>query len=1346
MAGENSIRYFRRPMEDTALPAANGAGDAVIPDEDVARQAVGSLRGYAYQVWASALAWTALGPGEVLLLEVAEDFSILAADALAMRQVKDTAGSGSVTLRTAGVVQAISTLWRYQQADPARKVSMAYLTTSSSGKEQNTSFPDGLAGLEYWRQAARHGADIEPLRQFLLTLDIDVELKAWLQTASEGEVRDKLLQRIRWECGQPPLRDVEELLDDALIDLCEAQGAPPSSASLARDMVVVEILRAATSSEASRRRRTRAQLSKVLEQATSVSIPIGAMRSLMGGGGHAAAGAAAALEPLVSPLGALSIDRPAASGAIRQAVSAGQAWLFGASGTGKTALASSLARATNRPWRVIDLRDLQAAEAARRLREARRELLDHEPIAGVVVDDLPTEAAASIKRQLLLLRSQLGRRDASLLVISYKEPPPSLCADLGLAASGVLEAPYFTEAETAELIVSASGDPAVWTKSVQISCGGGHPQLVAARIAGLRSRGWPKADLLDLLEPSGVRDVEAEREAVRTRLYAELAPEARTLLYRLSFLTGTFDRELAMALGASPPPISQAGEVLDLLRGPWLESRQGGRLRVSPLVANAGSKVFSAPEAKALHEAIATNLAQRSPIPAEQLPQLLISSLASNHHTGFLVIGAAAISSNLSDEDLASTLFLLPFLRTDAPIVDGDESVNRMLRLAQLKVAGRDEDSERLVAIYRRYVEELPDDETTAMHRSIGAWFLLSADTPLAPREWFEPLADLMAGEIGNTARGMPPPERLSAEFAAQPDLVLFTMRTTQLRDINDLEAWFEALESLEPGQRERYLNGLPEPQAGRRTAVHMPWVRHARLEGFDPIEAANRYAGLSARAQAWGDEDLAVECECCRAVLLAEYGSDPDGALKIISEAEARWPRHRRLLRERAKILFAQGRYSEVLANGSDLIGGAADADVIDRVHIVRELALSAAGLGDFRRAVELLAEAEKTARQVDSLSAMAIGLQADQAFLAWRSGDRVGGLAQVRDALLAAEQMTEQTERSLYVVHALSIVVRAMYQDITAPGWDGEYPRFYGIASRAPREWSEGPAPNLLSAWYQFAAVEHTTGIGVGGKALLDERRRTGRIVSFEYIEASQRYLGVLKGDDPARVLAGLSEFARCFLYARQESQRGSEPEDDATLFEIVERLPWEGDFDPADRSQRGIAEQAVLVSTAFATARGERDWIARLQLAPVSDTAVRDFIAALPSGAELRPNQDDVGAALWALGRLLEPAPPVDELLLASVRLWEFLRGALLAKALYAGLGPMLAERWRHVAQNSRFAMRMPAMYAPQIEAAAQTVADDASLARLILAAYPAFNLRLPETMLEELRRDANGAAAA
>lgn len=62
---------------------------------DPSRQAVESLRGYVYQIYASALAWTSLQEDALLHLEVAEDYSVTVGDLLNAAGQGDGRGDNS---------------------------------------------------------------------------------------------------------------------------------------------------------------------------------------------------------------------------------------------------------------------------------------------------------------------------------------------------------------------------------------------------------------------------------------------------------------------------------------------------------------------------------------------------------------------------------------------------------------------------------------------------------------------------------------------------------------------------------------------------------------------------------------------------------------------------------------------------------------------------------------------------------------------------------------------------------------------------------------------------------------------------------------------------------------------------------------------------------------------------------------------------------------------------------------------------------------------------------------------------------------------------------------------------
>ncbi|PCI21470.1 MAG: hypothetical protein COB62_03540 [Piscirickettsiaceae bacterium] len=121
-----------------------------IPKGDEAREATRALGGYVYQIYTSALAWLELGDEELLLLEVAEDFAIVATDALQAVQVKET--KNSVTINSKDIVESINSFVDLQQKNPDFNVRLRHLTTSEITKERSPKDRIGdIPTLKSWR-------------------------------------------------------------------------------------------------------------------------------------------------------------------------------------------------------------------------------------------------------------------------------------------------------------------------------------------------------------------------------------------------------------------------------------------------------------------------------------------------------------------------------------------------------------------------------------------------------------------------------------------------------------------------------------------------------------------------------------------------------------------------------------------------------------------------------------------------------------------------------------------------------------------------------------------------------------------------------------------------------------------------------------------------------------------------------------------------------------------------------------------------------------------------------------------------------------------------------------------
>jgi hypothetical protein len=179
-------------------------------DHDPAREAVNATRGFSYQILTSILEWILLADDQMLFLEGAEDLDIVRGNAALSVQVRDTVGSGNVTLRTPGVVSAIGHYWDHRTRNRDRRVSFRYLTTSAIGQENGAPFGKNRKGIELWQRlktaldSPARAKSIRQLKQFLIAEQrLPPTLSEFLRTAADAQIIEDLVAPIEWVTDAP---------------------------------------------------------------------------------------------------------------------------------------------------------------------------------------------------------------------------------------------------------------------------------------------------------------------------------------------------------------------------------------------------------------------------------------------------------------------------------------------------------------------------------------------------------------------------------------------------------------------------------------------------------------------------------------------------------------------------------------------------------------------------------------------------------------------------------------------------------------------------------------------------------------------------------------------------------------------------------------------------------------------------------------------------------------------------------------------------------------------------------------------------------------------------------------
>lgn len=980
------------------------------PRGDTATQAVAALRGYGYQLYASGLAWLNLSDGEVLHLEIAEDYAVVTDAALKGTQVRDTAASGSITLQSSNVRKALNSFVDLINRNPGRTVFFHYLTTSEIGTERSKDQRVGdEPALLYWRRAAA-GAEIAPLRSLLLELELKPETLSHIAGLDNEALRRDFLGRIHWECGAPNMLGVRSDLEAGMIEYVATARRLSSSVGKALVPSVVEkVLMTATNRE--NRILRRADLLSLIDQAALVSVPLEhlttGLSNSMGGGGYTKSSILTSVNDV--PLPSIMTSRARLIDKIDRARrAAGVAFICGATGLGKSFAARLLANRDQLAWDVVDFRDLTAKETEARLRVLIGEFAA-KPSRNIVLDDLNEADAPAVRDLITRLIALARRRDVTVVLTTYVPPKASTLHRFGCDASSIVEVPYFDGIEVEELVELSGGDRK-YAGSVFRVASHGHPQLTLAAVMYLSSMGWSRKALSEILTERIFEEIDAERDAVRSRLLLAMPPEGQHLLFRASMIRGSFDRELGIALGEIQPSVTFPGAVLDRLIGPWIEVVQRSRFRVSPLLIGAADKVFGASDRTAIHSFIATSLLERDSLSVLDSGLLMHHALGSREPS--LIVGFAngVITCGTDTLDLIAP-FIADIAKLDMtdPICAGEPAVSAMMRLAQLLAIlpnGSPEEAQAcFMALERERVEV---DHKGNLELTILSKLLLHPRAGELFPNWFDLL--VRADDLVMEGGFLNDPIGKASDTDGLPNLcgVLFACQMRNIETVADFHKLVSRLDKEPNARRVRFLSSFRPGRGDISILVNHGWMKEGRDPGFDWKAAAQLYADSAKIAFSWQDRMFASRCAVAQAICYDENGRDPDRALKSLEDAERNFGFDIAIVRAKAKVLWRRNDHAAALP----LLTAAAEQgehDQVEYAYIAREAGISAAELAQWAEAENWFERAQTAAVGIDLpvVKSMSVGLIADTAHAAYMAGRPHVAVEKLKTALQQVQQL---------------------------------------------------------------------------------------------------------------------------------------------------------------------------------------------------------------------------------------------------------------------------------------------------------------------------------------------------
>ena len=1082
------------------------------PLGDSSKEAINSLRGYVYQIYQSVLAWIELEEDELLYLEVAEDFSIVAEGALKAVQVKETARS--VTINSEDIISTIDSFVVLQQKNPSLKVTLRHLTTSTIGEEQKREHRVGdTPTLLAWRNLAKAGG-LADLRRVLDESKLSKKSKDFINSLDDENLRERFLKRIHFDCGAPRSDLLERQINSRVSTLLRDRGGVHSQTKRCVADILLTLLKLSTNSNRDERCIDRNCLEERLEATTHVVINRAdfesqnrLIRKVLSAGLPSETGLSSAqlfrLSPITeTPLPNTLANRENEILQLQQILeSVGLCWIAGAAGMGKTVAARVLAYKNGGNWASINLRGQSGEEVARVLSQAADSIKDF-GLRGLIVDDLCRVIEPSVQDSLHYLVHSANRTDVLLILNSSDSPTSNFLFACNLQVGIDRTLSEFTEEDIQEILTKCGVTNVHWAKYIHLVSGGGHPQLAMAFIQSMIASGWDSKELqtLDalLLESSAISDV---KKRTRERLLTDMPQASRRLIERLSLKTGGFSRELAIDLGKLEPRISDAGIILDTLVGSWVDQLEGNKFNLSPLLTGFAEGTLGTNEKEEIQSTIADSLTKKRSLDVIDMDSALLAAWSSRNEAAILKLCIAILRSDFSELGIiAPHLPIFRMFRTDTIAYPAKASISHMLRGAQVLLVNQESDSsEKIKDVLRCFSEEANnvehDQARAVMNLLVYSKLLIQTSKAGMGTSFISVIQEL--DQLLENENCVLPSEAVDAmkkleKCGITAIGIMFINQARQLSKIEELSTVFDFLESSSSELRSRLLAPLDHDDFDVDILVTGAWLKEHKENTIDPSTHGAVFARLEKLAIGWNQTDLAVCCRKFRAIILDEYGNDKDSALAVLEEGLSMFGQtNSELVREKAKVLYRSDDHEGSLALSKTLIDSDAPLNEIEKAFLGRDAARSAEIQGDFKTARQcyLFGSAAAYKSKLPDMTAMHTGLLADAALASWHDGDRQSCLQDFITVLSELGKINPDETLRTTNCHAIARhVLLWLDQDITGEKYlleGGEEVKIYPGCVSQPEPHPKIKERYILPiemAWYMLARVEISAVLDAG------------------------------------------------------------------------------------------------------------------------------------------------------------------------------------------------------------------------------------------------------------------------
>lgn len=1333
---------------------------------DPARQAIPSLRGYAYQIWRTIDRWLRLKPGETLYIECAEDMDIAEAEGTTAVQVKDT--EIKISLASQDAREAILHFWELQQRS-SENVRFQFLTRAAIATEKGAIL-NRRPGIEVWREAAAGDAEsCDLLRTFLLQkFESNPNFKSYLETRTSQELIAGLFRPFEWITEEPDAQIIQEFIRRRLIGYGEQHGCSPSISARVIGELNLHCWEVAQRTTPEARSLTREDFLFIFEKATSVLVPLSALANAV----VPAAGAVGSISMGVSikfwtegvpPLPDPTLPRQqAVAAAVASLSTVSPLVLAGSVGKGKTTLAKLVAFAAHKDCLWIDLSGRESPFAEAALASLALTLEDRDRPSLIVIDDFLIEpnSPQGLWTSFAMLQRVCRNSGSQLLVTTKGIPRERLDARLISSGANVQQIEDLSAAEVKEFLekLGCPTTMSVAWATLTLAQTGGHPKLVHVRALDLRDQGWPKLTTQVLTETPA--SIAGQRENERLNVAQRESGPKLDFLYHLTLLTLPFDRDLAVRLGSKVEGLPDPGTALDSFLGRWIEPFISEHFRVTSLLTNEAGKVWPPERIQEAHRKIFDSFLEKREIDIAHAFSVLMHAYMSQSPARLaLYVRGLMDGKDAHFPQIARELKLIVHFGSGVGnrAVPFNVHVSLLFRTLQFRIAAREapEELSRIAKEWLWEVERLPqavqplDEEYLRLSKVLWATAVASTTEGDLPPQMI--VDAIIALEAQPEAPGTLPslPAALKSESGSDDMLtILFSFFQARCRSSDYLDRLLDAMVAVPAPLRIRMLTATPLPYfVDYSFIVEGAWVGEFKKENPDWTNVIRVLERTRTLAKEWNVTRLGLSAAKALSIVFDEHFNNREAAVAALEDGRKLFGDAPLLDEQLANIHYRHDEPDAALKIWEKSLAVQQDApsSQVRDPFAFRKAAIAAGKAGDFSRAAELFLRGSHWA-QDGGMKHTASGLLFDAAYAFYQANKVDQMCLAMRQGLgELIGQPDPETEFNRFALQKLAgHVVLWIRNEVISDDDNRQAEPVLGCCSnpdydskikRLPRSPAELTVVHVIE-------LEHRLGMALSTKALFASILQVSRMPVLEmklaFVELEQVYRQRRFGD----LLAALEAMRASLERARAQHRMQQN---------VLEA--FQGQVEPQDRTQLGTEYFLLCALTAQVLSGGSADslisvWKERSEKSHSGRyaNAIDNLVAAVAAASEgagyiLRNASRDAFSRIVAAHIILVSPPTAPDLSAyaqAAYIAWlsrTDIKTAL--REILPVLSASFAKTWEHhLAQTAL--LSNPRLTVPDIQAAlAYQPNGPEKIWQILRAASAATGVRVPPETLKWLQ---------